>query len=66
MEQGAEGMSQWHVASHQFTEVSQGVTPGHHMGAESMEVGEVREAEIRRIRGLRNSLGREGMQGRQH
>lgn len=32
---------------HQFTEVSQGATPGHHMGAESMEVGGVEgKAEI--------------------
>ena len=41
MEQGAEGLNQWHVAPHQFTEVSQGVAPGHRVGAEGMEVGGV-------------------------
>lgn len=40
MEQGAEGLNQWHVASHQFTEVSQAF-PGHRVGAEGMEVGVV-------------------------
>ena len=36
MEQGAEGLSQWPVAPHQFTEVSPGV-PGTRFGAGGVE-----------------------------
>lgn len=39
MEQGAEGLNQWHVASHQFTEVSQDVTPGHRVGLRAWRLG---------------------------
>ena len=46
MEQGAEGLNQWHVASHQFTEVSRASLQDTAWGVREWRLGKSRKAEI--------------------